>query len=193
MLGWMRHSLKRRPARADLSSPSQGQPDRLSTVLRPPLGLWGLAGALSSLAVTVRGADCEELNTIAQESASILLSEHERSKLSVLPFYRISCWTTTSSHPQIGRCTVNRGDSCFHCRQLRLHSDMNHFKVRLMSERPQTIQILDLGIFFHLVVDGDAQQMRLWLTFRHVTSSVHPQQLTNSASTLCDFYCFCDE
>lgn len=52
---WVRHSLKRCPARADQAGPGQAEADRLSTVFSLPLELWGLAAGLSRLAVSVRG------------------------------------------------------------------------------------------------------------------------------------------
>lgn len=52
---WVRHSLKRCPARADQSRPGQRKTDKLLTVLSLPLELRGLAAILSQLAVRVGG------------------------------------------------------------------------------------------------------------------------------------------
>lgn len=55
MLDWVRHSLKRCPGRADQAGPGQ-QRQTGSRLFSPPLlELWGLAAALSGLAVTVTG------------------------------------------------------------------------------------------------------------------------------------------
>lgn len=52
---WVRHSLKRCPARADQARPGQRKTDKLLTVLSLPLELRGLAAILSQLAVRVSG------------------------------------------------------------------------------------------------------------------------------------------